>query len=513
MTLRLKLYLAFISTIVLALLACGLSLWSMRQVDTQVVGLTERTMPVVRAVLSMKIAMYELQTQERLYMLANDDDSRTLVDKKRLAALANYDAMRAEVGRVDRDGSHARELAAIDGLMQRYLEASKVVIGLSGQGNNSAANTKLSAVSMPLLAEMTGALDKIAAQAGAATRLASTTAGQAYERAVTLTSIGLGAMLLVSGFLAWRIPASVLRQIGADPRYAVDVVRRIARGELQVEVQTREGDQSSLLWEMKAMVSSLAGLVTAVRQSAGDIHLAAAEVAGGNQDLSQRTEQQAARIQKTASSLLSLGDSVSRTAEAAQGASALATSATDVVRRGHDVVRQVESTMDTITEASRRIADITGVIDGIAFQTNILALNAAVEAARAGEQGRGFAVVASEVRTLAQRSAGAAKEIKTLIATSAERVETGARLVGDTGRIMDEIVQSISGVNGLIGDVSGAAAAQGQSIGEINESVAQIENSTQQNSALVEQSAAAAASMKSQANRLAEAIQVFKVAS
>ena len=259
------------------------------------------------------------------------------------------------------------------------------------------------------------------------------------------------------------------------------------------------------------MTESLRRLVGEVRHTADSISTASNEIATGNQDLSARTEQAASNLQQTASSMEQLTGTVKQTADSATTANQLVSSASSVARRGGEVVTQVVSTMDEINASSKKIADIIGVIDGIAFQTNILALNAAVEAARAGEQGRGFAVVAGEVRSLAQRSAEAAKEIKALIGASVDKVESGSKLVADAGQTMQEIVGSVQRVTDIIGEITAAASEQSDGIGQVNTSVTQLDKMTQQNAALVEESAAAAESLKDQAQKLAAVVGTFRL--
>jgi methyl-accepting chemotaxis protein len=309
----------------------------------------------------------------------------------------------------------------------------------------------------------------------------------------------------------WVISRSILRQLGAEPSEAAALAQGVASGDLSIHIQLQQGDSSSLMAQLKTMQESLVRLVTEVRQSSESVAAASAQISLGNQDLSSRTEQQASALEETAASMEQLGATVKQNADSARQANQLAVSASKVAMQGGDVVAEVVTTMQGINESSRRISDIIGVIDGIAFQTNILALNAAVEAARAGEQGRGFAVVASEVRSLAGRSADAAKEIKQLISTSVERVEQGTALVDKAGATMTEVVSSIRRVTDLVGEISAANNEQSSGVAQIGEAVTQMDNATQQNASLVEEMAAAASSMKGQADELVAAVSVFKL--
>ena len=328
----------------------------------------------------------------------------------------------------------------------------------------------------------------------------------------SLLMLVIAVIAVVAGAaIAWFLTRSITRQLGGEPDYASAVAREIAAGNLAVEVNIKAGDKTSLLANMRDMRDSLVKVVGQVRIGTDTIATASTQIAAGNLDLSSRTEEQASSLEETASSMEELTSTVRQNAENARQANQLVVSTADVAAKGGQVVGQVVDTMASIKDSSRKIADIIGVIDGIAFQTNILALNAAVEAARAGEQGRGFAVVASEVRNLAQRSAGAAKEIKALIEDSVGKVEAGGKLVDEAGKTMDEIVGSVKRVTDIMGEIAAASQEQSAGIEQVNQAVGQMDEMTQQNAALVEQAAAAAESLQDQAARLAEAVSVFKL--
>ena len=340
--------------------------------------------------------------------------------------------------------------------------------------------------------------------------------GKAAAAAAATRSRNMNTLLALLGLAlagAALAAASVMqRRFVADIRLASLVATDVAAGRLDAAVATERRDEvGDLLRALGSMQTQLRQVVGEVRASADSIALASAEVAQGNADLSQRTEQTAANLQQTAGSMEQLTGTVRQSADAAGQANQLAGSACEVASRGGAVVSQVVTTMHEINASSRKIADIIGTIDGIAFQTNILALNAAVEAARAGEQGRGFAVVAAEVRSLAQRSAAAAKEIKGLIGNSVDKVESGGRLVADAGQTMHEIVASVQRVSDIIAEITAAASEQSLGIGQVNGAVTQLDQMTQQNAALVEQSAAAAESLREQAGRLSGVVAIFKL--
>ncbi|SFD53346.1 methyl-accepting chemotaxis protein [Paracidovorax konjaci] len=323
-----------------------------------------------------------------------------------------------------------------------------------------------------------------------------------------LAALALAVALLGVGLLLAR---GLLRDLGGEPGEATDISSRMAAGDLSMHIPLKPADRSSLLHGMERMRQSIAHIVGEVRTSTQSIANASAEIAAGNHDLSARTEQQASSLQQTAASMEQLTSTVRQNAEHARHAAGLARTASEVAQRGGAVVSQVVTTMGDVNASSRRIVDIIGVIDSIAFQTNILALNAAVEAARAGEQGRGFAVVAAEVRGLAHRSAAAAKEIKQLIDTSVQQVGEGSRLVDQAGSTMAEVVDSVRQVAGLIQDIATANHEQSSGIDQINVAVTHMDQATQQNAALVEEAAAAAQSLTAQAAKLEQLVDVFKI--
>ncbi|MHB8950122.1 MAG: methyl-accepting chemotaxis protein [Rhodoferax sp.] len=324
---------------------------------------------------------------------------------------------------------------------------------------------------------------------------------------------GIGILVLIGVLLAIGVLISkgILKQLGCEPDYAAEITQRIAEGDLAVAIALKHPEHASLLGAIASLRDKFAVIVSEVRQGSESVATASAEIAQGNHDLSARTESQASALEETAASMEQLSATVKQNADSARQANQLALNASTVAAQGGAVVAQVVDTMKGINDSSRRIADIIGVIDGIAFQTNILALNAAVEAARAGEQGRGFAVVASEVRSLAGRSAEAAKEIKTLINASVEQVEQGTALVDKAGSTMTEVVSSIRRVTDIMGEISAASSEQSLGVSQVGEAVTQMDQATQQNAALVEEMAAAASSLQSQAQDLVQVVAVFKL--
>jgi methyl-accepting chemotaxis protein len=389
-----------------------------------------------------------------------------------------------------------------------YLEARAALFKAKQAGDLALAEKVYNEQLMPRSATFLGEMNKLAAmQIEAADGVAASILASYASTRVILIALGLAALLLgVAG--AWFIT----RSITVPLRHAVGFAQRVARGDLTSRPAATERDETGdLLRALGSMSNALAEIVGHVRSGTGTIATASDEIASGNADLSSRTEQQAGSLEETASSMEELTSTVRQNADNAREANKLARNAAAIAGEGGAVVAEVVATMGSINESSRKIVDIISVIDGIAFQTNILALNAAVEAARAGEQGRGFAVVAGEVRNLAQRSAAAAKEIKSLIDDSVSNVEAGAKQVDRAGATMNDIVRSIEHVTGIMADIAHASEEQSAGIEQVNSAIVDMDAVTQQNAALVEQAAAAAESMQDQAARLAQVVSTFRL--
>ncbi|MRW92823.1 HAMP domain-containing protein [Duganella sp. FT80W] len=399
-------------------------------------------------------------------------------------------------------------LATIVEQRKAYVASFSAILKQLDAGQREEAQAALNADMLPKLAKLQDSIREladlqktVATQNGASIKQDIATAGRMMG--------WLGVVALALGLVfAWRVTRSITDPIGA----ALDVARAVAAGDLTRHINSQQRDEmGQLLTALGTMNGNLANIVGRVRSGTGAINTASAEIASGNMDLSSRTEQQASSLEETAASMEELTSTVKQNAANAHEANQLAQSATEVAQRGGAVVAQVVDTMNAINDSSRKIVDIISVIDGIAFQTNILALNAAVEAARAGEQGRGFAVVASEVRTLAQRAASAAKEIKTLIDDSVDKVAAGSELVSRAGSTMNEVQDSIRRVTAIVGEITVANHEQTSGIEQINIAISQMDQVTQQNAALVEQAAAAAAAMQDQAGELNEVVSSFRL--
>jgi methyl-accepting chemotaxis protein len=409
-------------------------------------------------------------------------------------------------GREDADNPIVRKLLADLGSYQSQLEVIQPQLATEAL-NNQAWLQRTQAISS-LADGFRKHLDDIDVVMHAESKAAQDEVNQSAAQSLWLFALALGLAVIVV------VPLTEInsRSICAPLVQAQHLADRIAQGHLDDLIVDEGRDEAArMLGSLRVMQDSLRRMVSEVRHSVESIEMASTEIAAGNMDLSSRTENAASSLQQTASSMEQLTGNMQHSGESARQADQMARTAADVASRGHHIVQEVVQNMGDIDGTSRRITDIIGVIDGIAFQTNILALNAAVEAARAGEQGRGFAVVAGEVRSLAQRSATAAREIKQLITASSEKVESGTRLVRDAGAAMGEIIHSVQRVSDIISEITASAQEQGTGLGLINQSVSHLDQVTQQNAALVEQSAAAASSLRDQAQSLAQSVSVFKL--
>jgi methyl-accepting chemotaxis protein len=510
MSVRQQLFTAFFALLVLMAALGGGSLYGLSRVNGEADALAHKWLLGLGSLADARAVAISSREFEVKYSKTDDKSYQSeYKDKLDEAAKSLESALAAYAPTVKSDEERAA-LSKLTKLWSQYRESQQRVVKLGQTSQQDAADIADGASSM-LFDELIGeisTLNKFNYDGGKA----SAASAAAIYGQVRVATAGLMAFSVVLGLvLALVITRRLLGQLGGEPRTAVQIAKAVAQGDLTTPIQIRAGDGESLMAWLQKMQQGLVEAVTNVRQGSEHVATASSEIAQGNQDLSSRTEQQASALQQTAATMDELGSTVRNNADNAHQASQLAEGASNVAARGGAVVGEVVETMKGINDSSRKIADIIGVIDGIAFQTNILALNAAVEAARAGEQGRGFAVVAGEVRSLAQRSAEAAKEIKALITASVERVEHGSVLVGRAGTTMSEIVAAIQRVSNIVNEISSASGEQSNGVTQVGQAITQMDRGTQQNAALVEQSAAAAESLKQQARLLVDAVAVFKL--
>jgi len=441
---------------------------------------------------------------------ADKEAEKSAVGKAHDKMLASVASLKAALKKAHDITEHEHKLfAELERTEARYGPVALDIVKLALDDKRDEAVSKMNAECRPLLAALINAANAFIEHAVTQANAGVKTAESTYERSRNLLLAGSALAVMLAAALAVAITRSITRALGAEPMELSAAAGRVAAGNLSPLAGAQHAPAGSVLASLGDMQTSLSRVVGQVRAASDSIATGSAQIATGNADLSQRTEEQASNLQQTAASMEQMNSTVKNNAETARQATLLAATASAVASKGGHAVNQVVATMEDITASSRKIADIISVIDGIAFQTNILALNAAVEAARAGEQGRGFAVVASEVRNLAQRSAEAAREIKSLINASVEKVEVGSTLVSDAGATMSEIVAQVKRVADLIGDIGHATSEQTQGIGQVSDAVNQLDQVTQQNAALVEESAAAADSLKQQAFKLTELVSVF----
>ena len=503
---------AVVGLFTVTLLLVGVSLFKLTRDVKQI---NEQTLPYVLVVDEMDVSRSEVQQFLTDVSATHDRSAYQEAEKSAQHFLTGVGKFK-QLYRQANDAKNLKQIEAIEASFNRFNASGKIMAEAYINKGIDAGN---------LLMKGTGEIpgfdresetiaDELAVfrkqQVAEANEITADTLSEANATMSKMVWGGLAAALLAAVLGMW-IVRSILRQLGGEPAYAAEMMSRIANGDLTVEVRTSDNDNSSLLFAVKDMVNKLTGIVTDVRTNTDSITTASQQIAAGNLDLSQRTEEQAASLEETASSVAELLSTVRLNTESAKNANHLAQGTSDVAEQSGKTVGKLVATMTAINESSRKIEDIISTIDGIAFQTNILALNAAVEAARAGEQGRGFAVVASEVRNLAQRSAAAAREIKMLIGDSVEKVSVGSQQVTEAADGISDVVTSVQLVASLMKEIAAVTTEQSMSIEQVNTAISQMDSVTQQNAALVEQAAAAAEALTEQASNLYAAVGVFKL--
>ena len=504
-----KLNAAFLVVLAFIIALGGFSVAQLAEVNKAANDVSSNWLPSISTLSRISLALARSRSFDMQQLLTDDKKeelaSRERADKQMAILakeMAQYGTLVSEPREKELYPEMQRNIAA-------YQEAHVRIVKLFEEGQKQAGYAILSTSSTEVYRKLQDQINELTEVNNKGAVASEQQASKVYQRA-RLAIIGLvGSCVVLAMLLSWWIARLVSRPL----TQAVSIARQVAEGDLTARIPDNTGrdETAQLMAALKQMNDNLLNIVQEVRTGTDTISTASAEIATGNMDLSSRTEQQAGALEETASAMEELTSTVRQNSDNARQANQLAVSASEVAQAGGQVVGKVVHTMDAINESSRKIADIISVIDGIAFQTNILALNAAVEAARAGEQGRGFAVVASEVRSLAQRSASAAKEIKQLIDDSVSKVGAGTTLVRQAGSTMSEVVESVKRVTDVVSEISAASTEQSVGIDEINRAVSQMDEVTQQNAALVEQAAAAAQSMQEQAAGLANTVSVFKL--
>lgn len=513
LTIKARIYLGFSAVLIMMVILTAIGIVRVNTISSGLTTIGDVNSVKQRYAINFRGSVHDRAISLRDVTLVADDEMKaTTTGIERLASdyeksAVLLDKMFAE--RTDTGVEERQILVNIKETEARTLPLMKKVIELRQSGKMEEAKDVMLKEARPAFIEWLARINKFIDLQEKMNQAESAHARGVASGFSKLMLLMCVAALAIGIAVAVIIIRTIFRALGGEPSQASTVAKSIAAGNLVVAIPTAAHDRSSVLYAMKEMRDSLVKIVADVRASTETIATASSEIASGNMDLSGRTEQQASALEETASSMEELTSTVKQNADNARQANQLAASASDVAVRGGEVVAQVVDTMESINSSSRKIVDIISVIDGIAFQTNILALNAAVEAARAGEQGRGFAVVASEVRNLAQRSAAAAKEIKSLIRDSVEKVDAGSQLVSQAGATMEEIVSSVKRVTDIMAEITLASQEQSAGIEQVNQAIGQMDQSTQQNAALVEQAAAAAGSLQDQADQLARVVSVF----
>ncbi|MDI1238862.1 MAG: methyl-accepting chemotaxis protein [Polaromonas sp.] len=489
-------------------LAIGMALVGMQNAKSQFENFLQQDQALLQA--GSNLYAQGLQMGQALRNIVLDPANKKAQENLDAASDEFKTSYQAALSLSKGDGDTLSILQKIGDLREKQALLQKEVAALA-QSDANAAKSLLNTAETPIWRDMRGRLQEFIKAKNEAAKSTEAELRRFTQQMLLISVVMAGVAILLGVGITFWLTRDVMKQLGGEPDYAVAIASSIAAGDLTMDVQTRAGDQTSLLFAMKQMCASLVRVVGEVRSGTDTIATASSQIAAGNHDLSSRTEEQASSLEETAASMEELTSTVKQNADNARQANQLAVTASSVAVKGGSVVAEVVGTMGAINASSRKIVDIIGVIDGIAFQTNILALNAAVEAARAGEQGRGFAVVAAEVRNLAQRSAAAAKEIKTLIGDSVDKVEEGSKQVAEAGKTMDEIVDSVKRVTDIMAEITAASQEQTAGIEQINQAITQMDQVTQQNAALVEEAAAAASSLQEQASGLSQVVSAFKL--
>jgi methyl-accepting chemotaxis protein len=511
MRLSVKLGSAFAIVLGLTAIVGMVAIWQLAQVNDTSMKLSSHWMPGIRVIEDIKSQIARIRTRELQYILSSEQAEMDKYDKVIAKDLDDLHTMQADYVKLLASPQEKQMYDELLVLWDRYLLEDRKIRDAARVDNDELAKQLIRGESNKLVVAMRQHVDKIVDMYTDGGRAAAVEGNERYASSrVWIISLVVGSVLFGAAG-AMFITRWLMRSLGGEPDYAAAIAQSIAGGDLSVQVETRSGDTSSLLFAMKSMRNNLAKIVGDVRGATGTISSASTQIAGGNLDLSSRTEQQASSLEETAASMEQLTSTVRQNADHATQANALADSAATIANKGSSVVAKVVDTMGVINASSRKIVDIISVIDSIAFQTNILALNAAVEAARAGEQGRGFAVVATEVRNLAQRSAAAAKEIKALISDSVEQVDAGNVLVREAGSTMNEVLDSVQRMHGIMSEISNASHEQSAGIEQVNQAIAQMDTVTQQNATLVQQAAATAQDLQEQAAALDQLVSVFQL--
>ena len=505
-----RLALGFSAVIALMGAAIGIGIWGMNRSAVELDGVREHSEQLMLQSSMLDVIQYSVILAGQIFT-SDDPAIVRKINELSEGNKARANATVKELAALMRSDEERRTFERVDGKRQLVTPARVKIMKAYAEGKHDETRKLFNDEYLPVVMDYRNSLLEWTEQQKAVLKTDSVQALEHNRSAFRLLVAGVLGAILLAILTAIYVTRSLTRPLGGEPGYAVEIANHIARGDLRVKVDVEADDRASLLYALKKMKDDLADSVTAIQAAASNVSVGSREIARGNADLSSRTEEQASSLEETASSMEELTSTVKLNAENARQANQLAIGSSDVATRGGQAVQNVVATMRGISEASSKIADIINVIDGIAFQTNILALNAAVEAARAGEQGRGFAVVAAEVRNLAQRSAGAAKEIKSLIEDSTRRVAEGSKQVDDAGKTMGEIVDSVKRVTDIMSEIAAASQEQLSGIEQVSRAVAQMDHVVQQNAALVEESAAAAENMSGQADQLTQTVARFKI--